>query len=119
MKSIVGLFLGIVLLLSQVQLCPAREIARPNCEMIAASSCCSGKSVCACSHDEGKKAPLPAVPAAIDLKFTAPKARELDDFARPQLLAAVQMSVVFRAQNEVRSGFAGVPFSVAFCSFVI
>ena len=121
LKSIVGLFLGLVIQLSQVQACPATD-STPSCPAVAASAhdCCKEKTSCPCAL-ESKKAPLPipAAPAPVDLKLSAPKVRELDFLALfflPKIPEAVPAIASF---PESHVGFAGVPLSVAFCSFVI
>ena len=121
LKSIVGLFLGLVIQLSQVQPCAAMDSQLP-CPSVAASvhDCCKGKSSCPCAgRSEQAPTPAPAVPVSVDLKLNAPKARELDFlslFFLPEISEAVPATASF---PESHSGFSGVPLSVAFCTFVI
>jgi hypothetical protein len=68
----------------------------------------------------GQKTPSPAVPAPVDLKCPAPKARDLDFFILLLLSPEpVRTASPGRPQQDIFSGFAGVPASVAFCTFVI
>ena len=121
LKSIVGLFLVLVIQLSQVQACPATE-SNPSCPAVAASAhdCCKEKTSCPCvSERKQAPQPIPAAPAPVDLKLSAPKVRELDFLALfflPKISEAVPATASF---PESHRGFTGVPLSVAFCSFVI
>ncbi|MEO5714904.1 MAG: hypothetical protein ABIT37_15605, partial [Luteolibacter sp.] len=83
LKSIVGLFLGLVIQLSQIQPCAAADSKLP-CPNVAASvhDCCKSKMSCPCaSKSEQAPTPAPAIPATADLKLDAPKLRELDFLA--------------------------------------
>lgn len=121
LKSIVGLFLGLVIQLSQVQPCAAADSKLP-CPSVAARvhDCCKGKASCPCmGKSEQAPMPVPAVPVSVDLKLNAPKARELD-FLALFFLPEISEAVLATASiPESRSGFTGVPLSVAFCTFVI
>ena len=120
-KSIVGLFLGLVIQLSQVQPCAATD-SKQACPTAVAQvhSCCEGKTSCPCANNsEQAPRPVPAIPVSVDLKLHAPKGRELDFltlFFLPISPVAVPATASF---TESSSGFAGVPLSVAFCNFVI
>jgi len=120
-KSIVGLFLGLVIQLSQIQPCAAAD-TKPACPSVAAGThdCCGGKTSCPCANNsEQTPTPAPIIPAAADLKLSAPKARELDFLALlflPEISEAVPATASI---PESHVGFSGVPLSVAFCTFVI
>ena len=121
LKSIVGLFLGLVIQLSQIQPCAAADTAL-SCPSVAAKvhDCCKGKSSCPCaSKSERAPIPAPAIPAAVDLKLNVPKVREADFLALfflPEISEAVPATASI---PESHVGFSGVPLSVAFCTFVI
>ena len=121
LKSIVGLFLGLVIQLSQVQPCSAADFKQP-CPTVKAHShsCCEGKTACPCaSKSEQAPTPIPIAPASVDLKLNAPKLRELDFltlFFLPEFSEAVPATA---SVSQSHNGFTGVPLSVAFCTFVI
>jgi hypothetical protein len=86
----------------------------------AESSCCEGLPACPCaSNDDPDQKPAPLAPAPVDLKLSAPKARELDLTALLILWETSQAVVATASIPESHGGFAGVPLSVAFCTFVI
>lgn len=118
-RSIIGLFLGLVL---QVYLVvPAGAcVATERCEMRAGScSCCEGGKSCPCATntDGGTEAPVPA---------TAPSQPKVDVIA-PTSLAPVT-PVAARAVERERDhdlppvatgGYRGVGLCVSFCRLVI
>lgn len=118
-KSIVALFMGLVIQLSQAQSCvvavsvsPTGALARPTC-------CCEGLQSCPCASDRGpeqKSAPL--VPATVDLKCLVPQATGTNNHTAP-LCPPTGAGVITAATREARWAYAGVPLSVAFCRFVI
>ncbi len=121
LKSIVGLFLGLVIQLSQVQPCQAAE-SKHSCPPASAHSrsCCEGKAACPCvSKGEQVPTPNPIAPPTVDLKLAAPKLREIDIFALFYLLEFSEAVPATASASESHSGFTGVPLSVAFCTFVI
>ncbi len=121
LKFTVGLFLGLVIQLSQIQPCVAAD-SEQSCPTVAARvhTCCEGKVSCPCANNSQQApTPAPAIPVSVDLKLNAPKARELDFitlFFLPDSSNAKPGIVRF---PESTFGFLGVPLSVAFCSFVI
>jgi len=121
LKSIVGLFLGLVIQLSQIQPCAAAAPKLP-CPNVAATvhDCCKGKSSCPCaSQNEQAPSPAPVVPVLGDLKLNAPKLRELDFLALIFLPEISEVVPATAAIPESHVGFSGVSLSVAFCTFVI
>ena len=119
MRSIVALFLGLLIQLSQVQSCLAAEPAKPCATKAHPGCCCDGMRSCPCAKDSDQnQKPAPLIPAALDLKLLiskTPGTHGLDALIPPPAAA-----VVFTASSpKSRNGFAGVPLSVAFCRFVI
>ena len=120
-KSIVGLFLGLVIQLSQVQPCSAGNF-EPVCPNASAPvhSCCEGKPSCPCANNSHQvPKPVPALLASVDLKLNAPKARELDFLTQFSLYDSTEAMPCIASFAESNRGFLGVPLAVAFCSFVI
>ncbi|MBK1817385.1 hypothetical protein JIN84_17325 [Luteolibacter yonseiensis] len=118
-KSIIALFLGLVIQLSQVQLGPAAEPVK-SCDNGQFMSCCDGLQSCPCAKEsDPDQKPSPLIPAGVDLKWLVSKVSEpasLDSPTNPQS----ETLVVFAAsQTDTRCAFEGVPLSVAFCRFVI
>lgn len=118
-RSIIALFMGLVLQWSQVQSCLATEARQPCAAQAHSMSCCEGLKTCPCakeSRDQPK--PTPLLPASVELKLLLSKAPEpprLGAFVAPP---AAAMAVVATPALGW-SAYAGVPLSVAFCSFVI
>jgi hypothetical protein len=116
LKSIVGLFLGLVLQLSQAQPHLATRIEQA---CAANMSCCKDLDSCPCvSESRGNEKPAPLLPAGADLKSfltKAPEAPALETRISPA--GGSRVALIFPA--PFRNGYAGVPLSVAFCSFVI
>ena len=118
-KSIIALFLGMVIQFSQVQSGFAAEPGK-SCGVLADSlRCCEGlqSSPCAKESDSNQK-PGPLIPAALELKpliSKAPETINLDAMISPQA-EDVGSSV---PQTDPPRGFSEVPLSVAFCRFVI
>ena len=119
MRSIVALFLGLVIQFSQVQSCLAAAPARPCATQAHGVCCCDGMRSCPCAKENGRDPkPTPAIPAALDLKWLISNAPGTysPGASIPPTTDAVTLTESF---TESRSGFAGVPLSVAFCRFVI
>ena len=118
-KSIIALFLGLVIQLSQVQLGSAAEPEKPCGGNEHSMSCCDGLQSCPCvKQSDPNQKPRPLIPVGSDLKWLASKASEpagLDEMIFPQTETVVSTG----SQMEARSAFGGVPLSVAFCRFVI
>ncbi len=119
LRSVIALFLGLVIQLSQVPSCLAREATPPCATQAHAMACCEDMKSCPCVK-EGEPAgkPAPLVPAAVDLKWFGAKASEpvrVEPLISPPG-DAVPAAVV---APENHGGFYGVPLSVAFCSYLI
>ena len=118
-RSIIALFMGLVIQLSQVQVRGATEPAKSCATSGDRMSCCEGLKSCPCAKkSDPVEKPSPLVPSAVDLKLFVSKASgpgSLDVIHFPQ---SVRVSVN-AARWESNAGYAGVPLSVAFCRFVI
>jgi hypothetical protein len=120
-RSIIALFMGLVLQLSQVQVGFATEAVKPCATQARPMSCCEGHKTCPCAKEsrENQK-PGPLLPASVELKQLLSKTPEA-----PRLIALVAPLTATKAAAVVTtpalgwSAYAGVPLSVAFCSFVI
>jgi len=118
-RSIIALFLGLLMQFSQV---PSRAVDQPiqSCatqgEFMA---CCAGLEACPCAKesDQNQK-PAPAIPAGVDLKMVIAKYSGTHG-ADALVLRPLETALITDSQTESRSGYAGVPLSVAFCTFVI
>jgi hypothetical protein len=118
-RLIIALFMGLVLQLSQMPGCLASQPAEPCATQAhAASCCCEGSKSCPCARETREnQQPAPLLPASVEVKLSiseAPEVALLAPLVRPP---AAGMAVAIPAPG--RSGYAGVPLSVAFCSFVI
>jgi hypothetical protein len=119
LKPIIALFLGLLIQLSQVQLCSS-DVAAPPCATVPDSmACCDGLKSCHCAKDsDSDQKPAPLAVAAVDLKLLLSKVPETPCFAA--LISPPDDSVLGAASvSQVCGGYAGVPLSVAFCCFVI
>lgn len=118
-RSIIALFMGLVIQLSQVQSHLAASPAE-TCVISGQSACCCGElQSCPCvSESAPAQKPAPLIPAAVDLKQLISKAPEPNS---PVVLISPPTNVVRHTAPliERRSGYAGVPLSVAFCRFTI
>ncbi len=118
-RSIIALFMGLVLQLSQAQLCLTPRVEKSCATEAHAMSCCEGSGSCHCATESrDHEPPTPLVPASVDLKVFLAKAPEVPRvetlFSPPEETRVVEASPVLG-----RGGYAGVPLSVAFCRFVI
>lgn len=118
-RTVIALLMGLLIQLSQVQTCVAGGVI-PSCATTARSmACCDGVKSCPCakSSESNQKPALPAA-AAIELKWLVSETAEND---LPGTSVSPPNDAVRPAAtvSEFRSGFAGVPLSVAFCRFVI
>lgn len=119
LKPIIALFLGLLIQLSQVQLCPG-DVAAPPCATAPESmACCEGLKSCHCAKDnDSDQKPAPLAVVAVDLKLLLSRAPETPCFAA--FIYSPDDSVLGAASgSRVCGGYAGVPLSVAFCCFVI
>lgn len=118
-KSIIALFMGLVIQWSQVQSCVAAISAGPSGTKASHSCCCAGLESCPCVSDrDPDHKPAPLVPTAVDLKQLVARTagpNSLDVPISPR--SATQVATASR--EESRRAYAGVPLSVAFCCFVI
>jgi hypothetical protein len=119
-KTIVSLFLGLVLQLSQAGACMAAKQEK-SCvpSAPAMSCCCEGLPSCPCAKEsrENEK-PAPQLPASVELKLLLSKAPESPQHVTLLSPPSISQSVVaFPALD--RCAYQGVPLAVAFCMFVI
>jgi hypothetical protein len=118
LKSIIALFMGLVIQFSQVQSLLAADTAK-SCGGGESMSCCDGLKSCPCASEgdtDQKRAPM--APVTVDLKWLVSKPSEpnpLEALISPPNDAVVSSTT----SMELPSGYAGVPLSVAFCTFVI
>ena len=118
-RSIIALFMGLVIQLSQVQLCVAAESTKSCATSGDRMSCCEGLKSCPCAKkSDPVEKPAPLVPAAVDLKLFVSKASGPSGFDVIHFPQSVRV-LVSAARRESNTGYAGVPLSVAFCRFVI
>ncbi|MBK1882782.1 hypothetical protein JIN85_10170 [Luteolibacter pohnpeiensis] len=119
-KSIVALFLGLLLQLSQVQAGLAC-LTTDDCAPMKSHtmSCCADQASCPCaSNSEDEPKPAPIAPATAQLKLEFPAPVELDH--EPGMLIASGLPVAPPSvPADLNVGYEGVPLSVAFCSYVI
>jgi hypothetical protein len=120
LKAVIALLMGLVIQLSQAHVSWMTQDSPKSCgSSVHPMSCCEGLKSCPCV-DEGdsNQKPAPLVPATIELKTLVSQVAGAVDpvalFSPPENAAVPAASFV-----EFRSGYAGVPLSVAFCSFVI
>jgi hypothetical protein len=115
-KSIIVLLMGLVLQLSQAKPCLATQTTQA---CAADMSCCGDAESCPCaSESRGNEKPAPLLPASVDLKVFLSKAPEAP-VLETRLSPAAKSRVAMVSPAPFRSGYAGVPLSVAFCRFVI
>jgi hypothetical protein len=118
-RSIIALFMGLVIQLSQAQSHLTAGPEKP-CATDGQSACCCGDfQSCPCvSESDPAEKPAPLIPAAVDFKLLISKAPEPD---APVALITPPANDARPATPliERRSGYAGVPLSVAFCRFTI
>jgi hypothetical protein len=116
-RTIMGLIMGLAIQLALLQPLLSADSVSDRC---AAAGCCDEMASCPCaSNGDPEQKPAPIAPAQLDSKLSPPKARELD--LLPLLIPPDTSEAVVAAASipESHVGFAGVPLSVAFCTFVI
>ena len=120
MRSIIALLMGLVLQLSQMQSCLAARPEEPcPARTHAVKCCCGGLESCPCVKETREsETPTPQLPASVELKLSISEAPEVTLIAPPVSPPASAGGIV-AIPALGRSGYAGVPLSVAFCSFVI
>ena len=118
-RAIIALFLGLLIQLSQVQLCSGDVAAPPCATTVDSMACCEGLKSCHCANESNSdQKPAPLTVVAVDLKLLLTTAPETLSVAA--LVSLPEDSVLGAASaSRVCGGFAGVPLSVAFCCFVI
>lgn len=116
LKSIVGLFLGLVLQLSQAHPYLATQTQRA---CVAEMSCCEDLDSCPClSESRNDQKPSPLLPTNADLKILLSGTSEALPL-ETQPSPTGKLRVASASTGPCRTGYAGVPLSVAFCSFII
>jgi hypothetical protein len=118
MRPVIALFMGLIIQLSQVQLAAATDTAEP-CHREGSASCCADRQSCPCAEESDRdQKPAPSVPAGHDSKWIISRTTDpnkLEAFVSPPADTGVLSSFCL----EPKSGYQGVPLSVAFCRFVI
>ena len=118
-KSIIALFMGLVIQLSQMQSCMAATAADPSGVNARPMCCCEGLQSCPCVSDRGPdRKPAPFIPGAVDLKWLISKATEPNILDAP-VVPRTETRIFIVSRTEARWAYVGVPVSVAYCSFVI
>lgn len=118
-RLVIALLMGLVIQLTQAPSYLATESTK-TCETRSQpAGCCDGLESCPCAENTGPdQKPGPLIPAAVDVKWLisppTPANRLAVVISPPADILTFSVS-----PTESRSGFAGVPLSVAFCSFVI
>lgn len=118
-RAAIMLFLGLVIQLSQVRPMPDASQAGNCAPAVTAATCCGGPQTCPCiDKNDSPHKPAPVVPAASDLNFSFPVPSGTDLVKAP-VPTPTQADGSAVPGAGIRSGYAGVPLTVAFCSFVI
>jgi hypothetical protein len=118
-RSIIALFMGLVIHLSQVQLSLAADAAKSCGDHGLAMTCCDGLQSCPCaSEGNPDQKPSPMAPAVVDLKVLVSKVAEPVKL-EPPVCHSADIVVSTTSPADFISAYAGVPLSVAFCRFVI
>lgn len=118
-KSVIALFMGLLIQLSQVQPCKAADPAKSCGVKAHPMSCCGGLASCPCAKEtDQKQKPAPLIPAAFDLKLISLKASGTTNI-EGLILPSADVVHVTASALEIRIAYAGVPLAVAFCRFVI
>ena len=119
LKLVITLILGLVFQLAQVM--PVAAVTAPCASQAVSCECCAGEVSCPCvANEESAPKPAPLLPASgNNLKSPLAKSGEtrvsletLEILVSPAALEGCPLERLF-------AGYAGVSFSVAFCSFVI
>jgi len=119
LRSIIGLLMGLVIQLSQVPSCLAAKGTEPCTTQGHPAGCCEGLESCPCAGSTNSApTPAPLIPAEVELKCLISPAPAAND---SQLVVSPPADCLNSSVSptESRSGFEGVPLSVAFCSFII
>ncbi len=118
-KSVIALFMGLVIQLSQVQSCLAADAAKVAGTPSHSMSCCAGEKSCPCAKksDPAQK-PAPLIPVAPELKWLVSKTPEANNLV-VRVAPPTDAVQIAAAERKAYRGFSGVRLSVAFCLFVI
>jgi len=118
MKSIIAMFLGLVIQFAQVQSCLATDAVNPVSPQTHSMCCCAREESCPCAkQSDPKQKPSPLIPATVELKWLVSKASDSHDLA---VRVALSPNSVWNAStSKARRGFSDVSLAVAFCRFVI
>lgn len=117
-KAFIALFMGLVIQLSQVRVPVATESVK-SCGNGDTMSCCAGRDSCPCAKESNsEQKPAPLVPTSVDLKLLVSKTSGTGIIGI-SVSPPTEMVFFNTCRLEPKSGYAGVPLSVAFCSFVI
>ncbi len=119
MRSIVALFMGLVIQLSQVQTSIGAEPLKTCATPVHHMDCCEPLTVCPCAKNtEQKEKPAPLTPAVVDLKLLVSKPTATGSF-EAFYFPLPEVSSRNTTRLDTCGGYSGVPLAVAFCSFVI
>jgi hypothetical protein len=117
LKSIIALFLGLVIQFSQVLAMSTSDFSSP-CGEGGAMSCCDRQESCPCvSSGNPDQTPPPLAPAAVEMKWFV--AKRVDP--EPSVVRSVVSgeTLVTALWAELKCAYAGVPLCVAFCRLII
>jgi hypothetical protein len=120
LKVVIALFLALVIQLSQAQSFGVTSSSPAPCgDGAHPMSCCEGSRSCPCAgQGESGQKPAPLIPGVIELKPLVSQVSETI-CPSPVFLPRTDATVHTASPFEFRTGYAGVPLSVAFCTFVI
>ena len=119
-NSVIAVFLGLLIQLTQVQLFSGDGAAPPCIKMGNSMGCCESVKSCHCLEDsDPDQQSTPLTVAAVDSKLLLSRAPETDPVS--VFISPTDSSILVASPTSRVCGgfFAGVPVSVAFCSFVI
>jgi len=118
-RTIIAIFMGLVLQISQVQSCLGAEILNSSGKNSCKMSCCEAIQSCPCAKEcDSNKTPVPAIPVSVDLKShltKSPDPSHILHFTVP----SVHTVALKCPTNFTLTRYAGVPLSVAICRFII
>lgn len=119
MKSIIAMFLGLVIQFSQAQSCLSVGVVNAVTSQAHSTCCCAEEISCPCAKQgDSSEKPSPLTSATVELKWLVSKSSDPYDLAA-LIIPPSDLVLVTISTGKVHSGFVGVPLSVAFCSFVI
>lgn len=119
MKSIIALFMGLVIQISQAQLCLAAAAVNAVSSPSHSMSCCAGAESCPCAkQSDPAQKPSPLIPVVPELKWLVSRVLEASGLAA-RIVPPSDPVRVGVSKSKALGGFTGVPLAVAFCCFVI